>query len=295
MISIVILTKNPNKNFKKVLEAIKGQKIDQEFEIIIIDSSSTNEVLEIAKELGLNKIVKISPSEFDFHETKRLALDITQGEYIVFLSQDALPKNEFWLQNLINPFKKDERVGAVFSRQIPYPKTNLFQKYNIYFLYPEKDINKILNGVFFSNVSSAIKREILKKIEVPVKIPMSEDQIWARQILNLNYKIVYEPNSIVYHSHDYNFWDNFKRNFDSGLSLKKAKILKKIPFKHGLKYLIGEIFFLIKEKKIFFFLYLPKLVFYEFFRFFGFYLGLNYKYLPMFLRKKFSLFKKNLE
>lgn len=295
-ISIVILTKNAGRRFKKVLNAVFNQRIDKEFEVIIIDSGSRDKTLKIAREFKIAKLLEIQPSEFDFGKTKNLALTLCHGKYIVFLSQDALPQNEWWLKNLIQPLEQKVDAAGVYSRQIPYKHTNLFQRYAISFLYPEKERNNLLDEVFFSNVSSAIKREILEQIKFPENIPMSEDQAWAKLALVAGYKIFYAPDSIVFHSHNYSFWKNFKRNFDSGLSLKKLDLLnKKTLWSSGLKYILGEIAFLFWRRNVFFVLYLPDLIIYEGFRLLGFWLGSHYQWLPMSWRKRFSLFKKNLE
>ncbi|MFN3301424.1 MAG: glycosyltransferase family 2 protein [Patescibacteria group bacterium] len=294
-ISIVILTKNAGKRFKKILNTVFNQKIEKEFEVIIIDSGSDDKTLKIARQFPVKKILEIKPEDFGHGKTRNLATLFCQGKYIVFLTQDAMPASQEWLKNLVSPLLNSS-VAATFSRQIPYRGTNLFQQYFYHFLYPEKGKTSLLGNVFFSNVSSAIKKEILEKIKFPEDLPMSEDQAWAKQVLENGYKIIYLPQAAVFHSHNYNFLTNFKRNFDSGLSLKKIGLIKKSRFLFKVPlYLFGEIWFLIKKRLIFFILYLPFMFFYEFFRFLGFWLGIHYEWLPISWRKKFSFHKKNLE
>ncbi|MCX7779098.1 MAG: glycosyltransferase family 2 protein [Patescibacteria group bacterium] len=293
-ISIVILTKNAGRRFKKVLKAIFEQVIEKKFEVIIIDSGSKDKTLKIAHQFSVAKILEIKPETFEHGKTRNLSLALCQGKYIVFLSQDALPVNHLWLKNLINPLS-DDKVAATFSRQIPYVQTNLFQKYYQSFLYP-KEKEPLLGSLFFSNVSAAIKKEVLEKIKFPENLPMSEDQAWAKAVVENGYQIVYCPEAPVFHSHNYSFWKNFKRNFDSGLSLKKLGLIQEKKFFVKLpKYLLGEIWFLFKKRLIFAFLYLPSMFIYEFFRFFGFWLGSHYQILPLSWRKKFSLHNKNLD
>jgi len=294
-ISIIILTKNAGRKFKKILARVFEQDINKEFEVIIIDSGSDDKTLKIVHKFPVTKILEIQPEEFGHGKTRNLAVSLCQGKYLVFLTQDALPQDENWLKNLVSPLSND-LVAATFSRQIPYRSTNLFQQYAHYFLYPKKEKTSILGDVFFSNVSSAIKKEVLEKIKFPEDLPMSEDQAWAKQVLENGYKIIYCPQAVVFHSHNYSFWKNFKRNFDAGLSLKKLGLIKKNQFiLQAPRYFFGEIWFLIKKRLIFFPLYLPFMFLYEFFRIFGFWLGSHYKILPLSWRKKFSLHKKNLE
>jgi rhamnosyltransferase len=296
-ISIVILTKNAGRRFKKVLNAVFNQEIEKEFEVIIIDSGSKDKTLKIARQFPVSKILEIKPEDFDHGRTRNLSLSLCQGNYIVFLTQDAIPYDNQWLKNLISPLinSNDEKIVATFSRQIPYRRANLFQKYFYSFIYSDKKTS-LLGGVFFSNVSSAIKKEILEKIKFKENLPMSEDQAWAKEVEEAGYKIIYCHNSLVFHSHNYGFLKIFKRNFDSGLSLKKLNLVKENLFLSQLpKYLFGEVFFLFKKRLIFAFLYLPFMIIYEFFRFFGFWLGTHYEILPLSWRIRFSLHKKNLE
>ena len=295
-VSVIIPVKNGQRYLDSALKAVFSQEINAKFEVIIIDSGSTDKTLRIAKKFKIAKILEIQPAEFNFGKTKNLALTLCQGKYIVFLSQDALSQNEWWLKNLVQPLEQKVDAAGVFSRQVPYKHTNPFQRYAISYLYPEKEKNNLLGNVFFSNVSSAIKKEILEQIKFPENIPMSEDQAWAKQAIAAGYKIFYATDSVVFHSHNYGFWKNFKRNFDSGLSLGKLGLIhKKTLWGSGFKYLLGEIGFLFWKRNVFFVLYLPDLIIYEGFRVLGFWLGSHYKWLPMSLRQRFSLFKKNLE
>ena len=294
-ISIVILTKNAGRRFKKILTSIFDQEIDKKFEVIIIDSGSKDKTLEIARKFPVAKILEIKPEEFDHGKTRNLAVNLCQGKYIVFLTQDALPVNNQWLKNLILPIEND-KVAATFSRQIPYRTTNLFQQYFQLFVYPKKEKTSLLGNIFFSNVSSAIKKDLLEKIKFKENLPMSEDQAWAKEVIEAGYEIVYSLESVVFHSHNFGFWKNFKRNFDSGMSLKKLDLIKNNRFFSQLpKYILGEIWFLFKRRLVFAILYLPFMIIYEFFRFLGFWLGRHYKILPMSWRKRFSLHKRNLE
>lgn len=294
-ISIVILTKNAGRRFKRVLAKVFEQEIEKEFEVIIIDSGSDDKTLKIARKFPIAKILEIQPEDFGHGKTRNLAVSLCQGKYIVFLTQDALPGDNQWLKNLVTPLS-EENIVATFSQQIPYKRTNLFQKYYYSFLYPEKEKTPLLGDVFFSNVASAIKKEILERFKFPEDLPMSEDQAWAKQVLEMGYKIIYCPEAPVFHSHNYSFWTNFKRNFDSGMSLKKLGLVKESHLlKQTLKYFWGEIIFLFWKRSVFFILYLPFMVIYEFFRFFGFWLGSHYKILPLSWRKRFSLHKRNLD
>ena len=73
--------------------------------------------------------------------------------------------------------------------------------------------------VFFSNVSGAARRDLLLRHPFDEELIMSEDQQFARDILQAGYRIVYNPESAVLHSHNYTLRVVFKRYFDSVYSL----------------------------------------------------------------------------
>jgi rhamnosyltransferase len=157
-----------------------------------------------------------------------LAVREAHGEYVVFLSQDALPYNDSWLENLVNPLI-NEGVAASYSKQVPYENAMPME---VYFLKTRfsnaRRLMKIkssshalkLLDVFFSNVSSAARRDIALKHPFQEDLIMSEDQQFSRDLLSKGYAVLYEPASIVWHSHRYSLRTLFQRYFDSAYSLK---------------------------------------------------------------------------
>lgn len=296
MISIVILTKNPGSRIKDVLQAVFDQKIDEEYELIIIDSGTTDGCLDFL-EKSPARLIKINPSDFGHGKTRNFAVNFAKGEYIVMLVQDAIPTSDNWLDELIRPLREDENVAGVYSRQIPYIDANIMEKCFLSIHYPgtyqirkNKEVLRV-KDVFFSNVSSAMRRDLLLKFRFHEDLIMSEDQAWAKEVIQNGYKIVYNPSSVVYHSHKYSLIKVFQRFFDSGVSLKNLD-LNAGDYKTGLKILYNEFQYCLKELGVMkFFLFLPYLKIYEFMRISGFLLGQNYTSLPLFLIKRFSLHK----
>lgn len=296
MISIIILTKNPSSRIKNVLLAVFNQKIDDEFEVIIIDSGTSDGSLDI-EEVSQTRLIKISSSDFGHGKTRNFAVDFAKGEYVVMLVQDAIPVNDKWLYELIQPLKTDENVAGVYSRQIPYSDAGILEKSMLSINYPDafqirKNKERLtVRDVFFSNVSSAMRKDLLLKFRFREDLIMSEDQAWAKDVIESGYTIVYNPESIVYHSHKYSLTKVFQRFFDSGVSLKNLN-LSPGSFKEGLKVLYSQFRYCLRELGILKFLFfLPYLTAYEFMRFAGFLLGQNYMSLPATLLIRFSLHK----
>ena len=104
----------------KCVKKLCSQKVDFNFEILLIDSSSTdNSLLNIEEDERIS-IYKINQSDFQHGKTRNLAVALSKGEYVAFLTQDAIPSNQDWLKNIILPLVNDKEVCAVFGRHISH-------------------------------------------------------------------------------------------------------------------------------------------------------------------------------
>ena len=109
--SISILTKNEGPNIGPCLEAVFSQKDVGEFEVLLVDSGSTDATVQIASQFPI-RIEQIRPEEFHHARTRNFAANLGTGRIIVNLSGDALPASDFWLKELLANFS-DPGVGAV--------------------------------------------------------------------------------------------------------------------------------------------------------------------------------------
>jgi len=224
-VSVIIPTLNAGKNFSGLLDKIASQDFEKPLEIIVVDSGSKDGTVETA--LNFNSIRLIEITDFTHGRARNIGARAAAGKFLVFMTQDCRPGNERWLGNLLKPFS-DNRVAATFSRQIPFPDANPMERHFLANNFPARRIVRHLDGkkepgildVFFSNVSSAIRREIWARFPFDEQIIMSEDQQFARQALLAGYRTVYEPESVVIHSHNYSLARVFQRYFDSVHSLR---------------------------------------------------------------------------
>lgn len=290
--SIVILTKNAGGDFQNTMGAVFAQKYPGEFGVIIVDSGSTDNTLAIARNYP-TKIHQIKSEDFGHGKTRNLAASLVSGDHLVFLTQDAVPATDRWLSNLIRNFK-DSKVAGVYGRQIPKKGTRPMGSFFLNTRYPLSKVVKSagqgkvdMNTIFFSNANSAIGREIWEKYPFDDNLIMSEDQEWAKKVLLAGYKIVYDPETAVYHSHNYSLKTVFRRYFDSGVSLNQFAGKEYGSFtSEGLAYTRDEMKFLITNGYI---KWLPYAVLYDLAKFLGVSLGKKEKYLPLGLKRRLSL------
>jgi rhamnosyltransferase len=229
-LSILLLTKNGVQDLKRLLPVLFNQKSVPPFEVIALDSGSTDGTTNLLREYPL-RLIEISPNEFHHARTRNLAASLATGEILVFLSQDAIPVSEDWLSHLISNFD-DPTVGAVYGRQLPRERSVTERHDTFDVLYGKHRLVKDpahRNGLgyrfyHFSDVNAAIRRSVWEVTRFPEDLKVFEDLGIAKRMLDRGWKIVYESEAAVFHSHNHGTLGLFRRYFDIGYTLKLLKI-----------------------------------------------------------------------
>lgn len=230
MISVIIPTLNAQKYIEKLIDKLKAQKLEQELEIIIIDSASDDKTVQIARDAGA-RVLEINRDEFDHGGTRNLGWRSAKGEIICFMTQDALPVDDLYLSNLIQGFE-DNDVVMISGRQVPKSDANYVERLTRAFNYPaisnvrsQKDIESMgIKAYFFSDVCAAYRRSFLEEtggFDSP--IISNEDMLLAAKALQAGYRVRYEAKAEVYHSHNFSLRYQYCRNFDVAVFMEQYK------------------------------------------------------------------------
>lgn len=284
-ISVVIPTYNAESYLPDLLEKLKAQSVT--FELIIIDSSSTDATPALAK-TAADTVLTIPKDTFDHGGTRTIAAKQATGDIIVFLTQDAMPCSDTAIETLVRTLD-DPKTGAVFGRQLPYEDTSLFGRHLRYFNYPEHSYSRRLSDkekygiktAFFSDSFSAYKKEVLEKVGwFKDGLIVGEDMHIAARILLLGYTIAYNAQAEVYHAHSYTITEEFKRYFDTGVFHTKEDWLLKTFGKaegEGKRYIKSELHYLRQHHA---YMKLPEFFLRNMMKYLGYKLGRHYTYLP---------------
>ncbi|MCX5713494.1 MAG: glycosyltransferase family 2 protein [Candidatus Omnitrophica bacterium] len=227
-VSVIILAKNEESHIEECLKAVVSQEGKFSYEIIVIDSGSSDRTVEITRKYPI-KLVQIPFSDFGHGKTRNLGASLAQGKYVVFLNGDTIPQNRFWLSSLIkgldSPF-----VAGVYSRIYPPRDCNPIDERDVLtdrYLFsgrvkclPAQGYNKLSPEekrrlVSFHTISCAIGRDTL--LQHPFSnIAYGEDLEWSMRMLNNGFKIIFAPESEVVHAHTLHspLIDTVKRYFD---------------------------------------------------------------------------------
>lgn len=224
-VSIVIPSRNEESHIRNCLDAIFEQITDLTYDILVIDSGSTDRTREIVRQYDNVRLECINPDDFGHGKTRNLGARLTTGNYIVFLNADAIPATENWLVSLIDIFGNDRSLAGVFSRHLPRDDCHLYMERDIRRSMPDR--RRIISvfdpnaSLLFSTVSCVVPRAVWRDYSFDDHILIAEDQNWAKRVLNRNFRIAYQPDSTVIHSHNYRFRDLYSIKVQVGYSLKR--------------------------------------------------------------------------
>ncbi|HEX9670283.1 MAG TPA: glycosyltransferase [Thermoanaerobaculia bacterium] len=226
-ISVVLLTKDGGARFAEVLDGLFACDGIESAEVLVVDSGSTDGTAERAAAHPGVALHRIPAAEFGHGRTRNLGARLARGRRLVFLVQDATPAGPDFLRRLTAPLA-DPGVAAAYARQVARPEADPVERLYLEAVYPERPEERSgagaarmgIQDMFFSNVASALWREVWERFPFDESLVMSEDQQWAKAALRAGWRIVYEPCAVVLHSHHYPLARVFQRNFDSGASLQ---------------------------------------------------------------------------
>jgi glycosyltransferase involved in cell wall biosynthesis len=211
-----------------VLAAVRGQSVDAE--LVVADTSSTDGSAELARSFGATVV----PVErFSHGGTRNLLMERSTGEHVAFLTQDALPADERWLERLLHGFTLADDVALVYgpSRAVAGAPISVARELDSWFgsLAPDGrpriDRTRDPQGpgaeTFFTSANAALARAAWTKVPFP-DVPYAEDQALARAMLRAGYAKAFMPDAAVIHSHDYAARAQFRRAFDEWRALHEV-------------------------------------------------------------------------
>ena len=226
IVSVVIPTLNGARTIDSLLRALEDQ-IWRPNEIIVVDSSSTDSTVGLALSHKLVHVISIERSDFNHGATRNMAFNQAHGDFVFFLTQDALPSSNTYISNLMEPFH-NENIALAYGRQIARPDAKRYVQLVQEFNYPDKALVKNKNDVdrlgikayFCSDVCSAYRRESLEDVGgIPSPCSTNEDMLAAARLIQQGYSVAYVPSASVIHSHNFTPLEQYKRNKEIGLFL----------------------------------------------------------------------------
>lgn len=229
-LDVVIPTYNGLGELEPVIESLREQRNRDAIQIYCVDSSSSDGTIEWLKKQSDISTTVIDQKDFQHGRTRNDGAALGKAPIVSFLTQDAIPTNGSWGADIVKMFNHMPDAAGLFGRHKPYPDhpeyvrneiTNHFANMLKHPLALSKytDPEKWASGDrgwrqllhFYSDNNSAMRRDIWKDIPY-AEVDYGEDQVWARDIVEAGYTKLYSPTACVYHSHDYDPKETYKRS-----------------------------------------------------------------------------------
>ena len=225
---MIIPVLNAEQYIGRQLDSLKRQTV-KPMEILVVDSESQDHTVEIANGFEGGRVIPVRRSSFDHGKTRDMALRQTEGDYVLFLTQDAEIVKNTLIEDLLRCFT-DEKIAVVSARQIPRVDAGNAEKLIRQFNYPsgiritgKADIEKRgIKAVFVSDVCAMYRKDIyLKTGGFLYPLKTNEDMFYAATVLKQGYTIVYDGNTWVRHSHNFTLKQQYDRNYIQGYEMER--------------------------------------------------------------------------
>lgn len=290
---VIIPTYRPDERFEMLIERLNQQTMRPN-KIYVIN---TEESLwrPLSKTPDNLEIIHIKKEEFNHGATRKQGAAMSGADFFVCMTQDALPADRHLFERLLAPFK-EEKVGAAYARQLAGAESGEIERYTRQFNYPEESrvktkADEVELGIktwFCSDVCAAYRKSAYLQAGGFVdRTLFNEDMLMAEKLIGLGFGVAYAADAKVWHSHRYNCRQQFKRNFDLGVSHREfAEVFGRVSSEsEGIRMVKKTAKYLTSKGKAYL---LPELVFQSAAKFLGYRAGRCYDRLPLWLVKKLS-------
>lgn len=248
-VSVVIPLWNGGPRFVHLLEVLRAQELEGGFELVVVDSGSSDGSAEAAREAA-DVFHTIPQSEFNHGGTRNLGISLSAGEVVCLLTQDAVPMHADYLACITAPFA-DERVDGAYARQFPLDDCDPILKERLrgwsasrnepvlqHFALGDAAAARAAFDALppmerylacaYDNVASAMRRSSWERHPYPER-NFGEDVAWARKVLLDGGAVHFEPTARVEHSHPIAMKREFKRIYRDHKNLCELFELVNVP------------------------------------------------------------------
>ena len=230
-VSVIIRCFNESKNLPVLLETLKSQTL-QPLEIIVIDSGSVDNTVQIAEDNGA-RVLHIAHHEFSFGRALNRGAIAALGDILVFVSAHAYPATTQWIEKIVEPFHSEQIVlvygGQRGDERSYFSERRLFQQW-----FPDDPVDE-QSHPFCNNANAAVRRKAWEVLPYDEQIPGLEDIHWAKRAQEQGLKIAYRPDAMIVHVHEESFSQIYRRYLREAIGLQFVSPWEKMSLFHALE------------------------------------------------------------
>lgn len=237
-VDVVIPTYKPGQKFIELIQKLEQQTYPVK-KIRVVNTGEAYWKKEYETFSKKMEITHVTEEYYDHGRTRDYAARCSDADYVLFMTQDAVPADEWLVEQLVKNIEKEDKIAAVYACQLPAEDCGITEKFTRKFNYPEEsrikskeDLPELgIKTYFCSNVCAMYDMEVYIEIGgFEKKIIFNEDMVFAGKLIQKGYKVAYAADAKVIHSHNYTALQQFHRNFDMGVSqADHPEIFQSVP------------------------------------------------------------------
>lgn len=259
-LEVIIPAYRPGTELDEIIRKLQKQVLQPDRITILLTADDTEEVEKLQQRYDDTVCVQGIPKiNFSHGGTRQAGMDGSDAEYVLFMTQDAIPVNDMLTQNLYDALQKPDAAVA-YARQLPKADADPVEKFSRRFNYPKVShtqaaINLEKNGIkaIFCSDSCAMYNHKLHSMlgGFDTKTDFAEDAIYAYSVLTHGYTVEYCAEAKIYHSHNLTYRQHFMRNMNIARAQKaRPEIYGNLKSEsEGIKYFLTGSRFFNKKKQ----------------------------------------------
>lgn len=229
-IDVIIPSYKPGREFLELLERLEEQTVLAERILVMNTEKRYLDELtggaDLRERFPRVEVYFLSKQEFDHGGTRNRAAGKCGGDIFICMTQDAVPADRHLIERLTEALERED-VAVAYARQLARKDSGEIERFTRRFNYPKESCVKGaqqleelgIKTFFCSDVCAAYKKKIFDELGGFTEHTMfNEDMIYAAGAVRAGWKIAYAAQARVYHSHNYSCGQQFRRNFDNGVS-----------------------------------------------------------------------------
>ena len=204
---------------RDTLQALQAQDY-QNYELIVIDSGSTDGSQALIQAVHPAHFVQITPQEYNPSKVMNHGMRLAKSDICIFLNADATPQGPQWLRPLVEALQ-DPEVAACFGKQLPRPDCHAVFACDYDRCFGEQRESATWDH-FFSMVSSGLRKDVWALRGFREDLQYAEDDEYTRWCKAAGYAVRYVPQSVAMHSHNYTPEQSYRRAYGDARAQGKA-------------------------------------------------------------------------
>ncbi|MDZ4774895.1 MAG: glycosyltransferase [Planctomycetota bacterium] len=210
-VSICLPTWNGAAELEELLPRLAEQQLPGGLEIVAVDSSSTDGTAALLERFAA-RVERIAQSDFRHGATRNRIAELARGEILVFMTQDALPRDPTTIRSLVAAFDDGVTMGA-YARVLPRADDDALTARTALAAHESSAVPLVFeratdgrkadeSRLTFNNVTSAMRALAWRQLPFP-DVSFGEDSTWAERALARGWRIRFAPEAVVMHAHRY--------------------------------------------------------------------------------------------